>query len=170
MSEWKQLYSDSWKDGSRRVQNVIDSLNKQLRHCRVWPTSQYSLYTGYIQDSADHERHEPDLEVRGKGKVLGYIEVSGSNCRLGCEEIFVLKSKLDAAEFRLADKKLQTFFVLVFLDQTVVLSMAILRRYRMNVKSLFFRGGREENYVCVPQQEALSLHLLASVFDRPACA
>jgi len=79
-----------------------------------------------------------------------------------------LKSKFDAAEFRYAEKKLQTFFVLAYLDQTVVLSIAILRRYRENVRVMCFRGDTRENYVCVPQREGLGLSLLASVLDQAA--
>ena len=168
MASWKQLYRDTWTDGSRRVQNVITALNGKLRRCKVWPTSQYSLSTSIIQDRADHERHEPDLEARAAGKVLCFIEVSGSNCNLREEDIFVLKSKFDAAEFRYAEKKLQTFFVLAYLDQTVVLSIAILRRYRENVRVMSFRGDTRENYVCVPQREGLGLSLLASVLDQAA--
>jgi hypothetical protein len=167
MAGWKQLYSDTWKDGSKRVQDVINLLNRKLRRCKVWPTSQYSLDTGYIEYSADHERHEPDLEVRANGKILGYVEVSGSNYHLREEDIFVLKSKLEAANKRKVERKLETFFVLAYLDQTVVLSRAIVERNRERVWTMNFRG-RPEPYICIPQQESLSVELLAGYLDRAA--
>jgi hypothetical protein len=163
--DWKHLYSDAWEDGSKRVNNVLTLLNRKLRRCKVWVTSQYSLDTGYIEYSTTHERHEPDLEVRLNDKVLGYVEVSGSAIHLCQEDIYVLESKLDAANKRKVEAKVETFFILVYLDQTVVLSRAIVERNRERVRVMNFRG-RPESYICIAQREVLSVNFLSDYLDR----
>lgn len=176
---WRDIYEGEFQAGKNRQEYVLKVFSKRFPE-EKFPSLEIKE-TGFGAETAErielreHERGEPDKTVYYKGKVICYIEVSGSDIEMRQNDyIWIRPDKFKHAK----QAKEKTWFYMVYKNGDFILDVDAITPFENDVRtrypkckcincgSVFRRGYRcpscgssnitriPERYIHVPSQKA----------------
>lgn len=152
---WKEIYSGQWQRGVDRVKYVQALLARTFPQLAIALTGYGAGSASYLPPTA-HERGEPDISVFSRGSLLCFVEVSGSDKRMGpTDYIWLRPDKFEHARRARAE----TWFYFVYRRQDLLLDRLGVEPFKAEVWEEYPHEVPEK-YIHIPANVAYSREAL----------
>ena len=153
---WRDIYEGEFQAGRDRQEYVLSAFGKRFPK-ESFPDLKIKE-TGFGAETAqrielrEHERGEPDKTIFYKGKVVCYLEVSGSDIKMTPnKDIWIRPDKFAHAK----RKNQETWFYMVYRNGDFLLNKGDIEPYEDQVKTVYLKGPDiPERYILVPSTRA----------------